>query len=174
MSGEKSQTLNWDEYFILLASLTACRSKDPNTKVGAVIVDMNHRILSTGYNGFPNGCSDDDFPWDKTNNDVTKTKYPYVVHAELNAILNAKRDLSYTSMYVTHYPCENCTKAIIQSGIKTVYYLHYKNNSGMSIVSKKMFKAAGILVIQLESNRNTLNKALEGLFENYTAQKWRV
>lgn len=115
--------------YMSMARLISQRSKDPNTQVGAVIVSEDDRILSIGYNGFPNGCSDDDFPWEKAAESEYDTKYPYVVHAELNAILNFRGDnkaLVNSTLYVTLFPCHECAKAIIQSGIKRIVYLDNK------------------------------------------------
>ena len=123
---KKENYLTWDEYFMAIAKLSAMRSKDPSTQVGACIVDKNNRILSIGYNGAPNGYSDDIFPWDREGNEL-ETKYPYVVHAEQNAILNARgKSLEGCSIYVNLFPCHDCARNIIQSGIKKVYYLEDK------------------------------------------------
>ena len=137
--------ITWDEYFMGVALLAAMRSKDPNTQVGACIVDKNHVILSTGYNGFPKGCSDDVFPWERTGED---TKYTYVVHAELNAILNSGgKDLRDSVLYVSLFPCNECAKAIIQSGISEVVYLSDKYETEPStLASKRMLQAAGVLL----------------------------
>ena len=138
-----------------VALLAAKRSKDPNTQVGACIVDENNIILSTGYNGFPIGCSDDEFPWNREGDD---TKYPYVVHAELNTILNATgRNLRRARIYVSLFPCNECTKAIIQSGIKEVIYLSDKYaDTPLNIASKKMLSSAGISVRHLEPTIDNL------------------
>ena len=118
---KREDYINWDEYFMGIAMLAARRSKDPSTQVGACIVSPDNIIISTGYNGMPKGCSDDEFPWDRTGED---TKYPYVVHAELNAILNANgRDLRGSRLYVALFPGNECAKAFIQSGVKVVRYL---------------------------------------------------
>jgi dCMP deaminase len=117
--------IGWNEFFMGVAELAAKRSKDPNTQVGACIVDINNKIIGTGYNGLPNGFSDDDFPWSKTG-DFLDTKYPYVVHAELNAILNSNMNLKNSIIYVTLFPCNECAKAIVQAGIKQVLYLDDK------------------------------------------------
>lgn len=142
--------ISWDEYFMGVALLAAMRSKDPNTQVGACIVDDEKRILSTGYNGFPSGCSDDEFPWEREGG-FTETKYPFVVHAELNAILNARgKNLSGAKIYVALFPCNECAKAIIQSGIKEIVYLSDKYaNEDNTIASKKMLNAAGIKLTHL-------------------------
>ena len=146
---KRSDVLSWDEYFMGLAHLSAKRSKDPSTQVGAVIVSDEHRVVSIGYNGFPNGCSDDEFPWDREG-DFSCTKYPYVVHAELNAILNSKHDLRGCSIYVSLFPCNECAKAIIQSGIRRIVYEYDKYaNTDSTIASKRMLKAAGIELYQL-------------------------
>ena len=122
MNFKRQDYINWDEYFMGIAALSALRSKDPNSQVGACIVSPENKILSMGYNGFPLGCSDDDFPWNR-DGEQWETKYPYVVHSELNAILNYRGgSLQGTKIYVTLFPCNECAKAIIQAGIKTVIY----------------------------------------------------
>ena len=140
---KRENYINWNEYFMGVAILASKRSKDPNTQVGACIVDENNIILSTGYNGFPYGCSDDEFPWDRSGED---TKYKYVVHAELNAILNARgKNLNNARIYVDLFPCNECAKAIIQSGIKEVVYLYDKYaDTKETIASKKMLASAGV------------------------------
>lgn len=146
---KRTDVLTWDEYFMGLAHLSAMRSKDPNTQVGAVIVSDEHRVVSIGYNGFPNGCSDDVFPWEREG-EFGSTKYPYVVHAELNAILNSKHDLHGCSLYVSLFPCNECAKAIIQSGITRIVYESDKYaDSATTIASKKMLHAAGVALEQL-------------------------
>ena len=144
------RVISWDEYFMGIAHLSAMRSKDPNTKVGACIVDKNNKILSVGYNGFPIGLSDDKFPWGREGG-FKDTKYAYVVHAELNAILNSNTNLSDSICYVTLFPCNECSKAIIQSGIKKVVYESDKYaESDMTLVSKQMLKEAGVELVQLD------------------------
>ena len=148
MNGEKRKDyLEWDEYFMAIAKLSAMRSKDPSTQVGACIVSNDNRILSIGYNGAPNGFSDEKFPWGRDGKNLD-TKYPYVCHAELNAILNyrgSKKDLEDARIYVDLFPCNECAKIIIQSGIKEVIYLSDKYaNSNSTIASKKMLNMAGI------------------------------
>ena len=146
---KRMDVLSWDEYFMGLAHLSAMRSKDPSTQVGAVIESGEHRVVSIGYNGFPNGCSDDEFPWDREG-DFGATKYPYVVHAELNAILNSKNDLRGCSIYVSLFPCNECAKAIIQSGISRIVYESDKYaDTDATIASKRMLRAAGVELYQL-------------------------
>lgn len=143
----KKEILNWDEYFMGLAVLSSMRSKDTHTKVGACIVNDKKRIIGLGYNGMPNNCSDDDMPWafGETN---LHTKYYYVVHAELNAIINSNQlDLTNCILYTTLFPCCDCCKAIIQSGIQEVVYLSDKySESESTIASKFMFKKASVKV----------------------------
>ncbi len=143
---KRSGYISWDEYFMGVSLLAAKRSKDPNTQVGACIVDSNNIILSTGYNGFPYGCSDDEFPWDRAGETAGQTKYPYVVHAELNAILNAGgRRVAGARIYVDLFPCNECAKAIIQSGIRTVIYDSDKYAlTPSNVASRRMFDAAGV------------------------------
>lgn len=137
--------------YMAMATLIAKRSKDPNTQVGAVIVSKYDRILSIGYNGFPNGCSDKDFPWAREAESEYDTKYPYVVHAELNAILNFRGDtkaLEGSTLFVTLFPCRECVKAIIQSGISRIIYLENKySNTDDYLEAKRMLKAANIITL---------------------------
>ena len=148
MNGEKRKAyLEWNEYFVAIAKLSAMRSKDPSTQVGACIVSNDNRILSIGYNGAPNGFSDEKFPWGREGENLD-TKYPYVCHAELNAILNyrgSKKDLEDARIYVDLFPCNECAKIIIQSGIKEVIYLSDKYaNSENNIASRKLFDECGV------------------------------
>ena len=120
MSEKRSDYLTWDEYFMGVAFLSGMRSKDPNTQVGACIVSDDNKILSMGYNGFPKGCSDDDFPWNRDAEDPLCSKYFYSTHSELNAILNYRGgSLEGAKLYVSLFPCNECAKAIIQAGIRT-------------------------------------------------------
>lgn len=136
--------------YMAMAKLISKRSKDPNTQVGAVIVSSDDRILSVGYNGFPNGCSDDEFPWARSAKREYDTKYPYVVHAELNAILNFRGDnkaFEGSTLYVTLFPCHECAKAIIQSGITRLVYLDNKYNDTEDFKeSLRMLKATSIMI----------------------------
>lgn len=143
----KKQTyLKWDEYFMGIALLSAQRSKDPNTSVGACIVSEDNKILSVGYNGMPRGCSDDDYPWERDAASDLENKYLYVCHAELNAILNyTGTNISHAKIYTTLFPCNECTKALIQTGIKEVIYLSDKYaDTSSTIAAKRMMKSAGI------------------------------
>jgi dCMP deaminase len=153
MTKKRNDYISWDEYFMGVAILASQRSKDPNTQVGACIIDSDKIILSTGYNGLPQGCSDDDFPWDR---EGEHTKYEYVAHAELNAILNNKgKSLRNATLYVTLFPCNECAKAIIQSGIKEIVYLSDKYNGTPSdIASKLMLDAAGVKYRKFTSDKN--------------------
>lgn len=154
--------LNWDDYFMSVALLSGMRSKDPSTQVGACIVNKNNIIESIGYNGLPKGCSDDEFPWEREGNSL-ETKYLYVVHAELNAILNAKgKDLTGCSIYVALFPCNECAKAIIQSGIKEVVYLSDKYANTDSVkASKKMFNASNVQLRQLIAREKNIQFSLD-------------
>ncbi len=145
MSTKREDYISWDEYFMGVAHLSGMRSKDPNTQVGACIVSNDNKILSMGYNGFPRGCSDDEFPWDREG-DTLDTKYPFVTHSELNAILNYRGgSLEGTKLYVSLFPCNECAKAIIQAGITKVVYASDKyKGTPSNIASKKMFDAAGV------------------------------
>ncbi|MDD4679784.1 MAG: dCMP deaminase family protein [Clostridia bacterium] len=155
---KRKDYISWDEYFMGIALLSGYRSKDPSTPVGACIVDSkSNRILSVGYNGFPIGCSDDEFPWERDGNTLD-TKYPYVVHAELNAILN-NRSASFegNKIYTTLFPCNECTKAIIQAGIKEIIYLSDKYADSDSVkASKKMLQQTGVKLRQFDSTLEKL------------------
>ena len=157
MSDKRNGYISWEEYFMGVALLAAERSKDPNTQVGACIVDDQNRILATGYNGFPQGCSDDDFPWNR-DEALGETKYQFVVHAELNAILNARgKSLAGSKLYVGLFPCNECAKAIIQAGVSEVIYLSDKYASTPStMASKRMLNSAGIKLTQLKPTRASL------------------
>lgn len=146
-SGKRRDYISWDDYFMSTAILSAKRSKDPSTQVGACIVDDNNRIVSIGYNGFPRNCHDDIFPWTKDNDDPIDCKNMYVVHAEANAILNAinSNSVSGTRIYTTLFPCNECTKLLIQSGIKQIIYLSDKYSEKPAFrASRKMLDYVGI------------------------------
>ena len=155
---KRTDYISWDEYFMGIAMLAARRSKDPNTQVGACIVSQDNIIISTGYNGMPKGCSDDEYPWDRKGENEAETKYPYVVHAELNAILNANgRDLRGSRIYDALFPCNECANAIIQSGVKEVLYLSDKYKDSMStLASKRMMDSAGVKYTQLRTNLDSI------------------
>ena len=157
MNDKRRDYISWDEYFMGVALLAAQRSKDPSTQVGACIIDGDKRILSTGYNGFPKGCSDDEYPCNRDES-LGETKYQYVVHAELNAILNASgKSLSGATVYVGLFPCHECAKAIIQSGIKEVIYLSDKYHDTPSMTaSRKMLDSAGVKYRQIKLTRSQL------------------
>ena len=150
--------ISWDEYFMGVAELSSKRSKDPTTQVGACIVGANNHILSLGYNGMPSGCDDNDMPWSR-DGEVLKTKYPFVCHAELNAILNNNGNKLYGSrIYTTLFPCNECAKAIIQSGIKSVIYKMDKYASTDSVIAaKRMFDLAGVKYEQYKPSNKTIS-----------------
>ena len=145
---KREDYISWDEYFMGVAMLSAARSKDPNTQVGACIVSQDNKILSMGYNGFPIGCSDDEFPWNR-DGEPYDNKYFYTTHSELNAILNYRGgSLEGSKLYVTLFPCNECAKAVIQSGIRTVIYANDKYADTPSVrASKRMLNAAGVEMI---------------------------
>ncbi len=142
---KREDYLSWDEYFMGVASLSAMRSKDPSTQVGACIVNADKRIISMGYNGMPKCCSDDEFPWDREGNPLD-SKYLFVCHAELNAILNsAGGNVRGCTVYTTLFPCNECAKAIIQAGISEVVYMSDKYaTTDSTLAAKKMFDTAGV------------------------------
>ncbi len=167
MSNKRDNYLNWDEYFMAIAKLSSMRSKDPSTQVGACIVSQENRILSIGYNGTPNGFHDDEFPWLREGAPL-ETKYMYVVHAERNAILNyrgSRKDLENSKIYVDLFPCNECAKEIIQSGIKEVIYLSdkYKDTNEV-IASKKLFDTCKVTYRKLENiNENKITIDLKNI-----------
>lgn len=159
MSGSKKRTdyISWDEYFMGIALFSAARSKDNNTQVGACIVSEDNKILSVGYNGMPTGCNDDDMPWAREG-DFLDTKYPFVCHAELNAILNSNQaSLRGARLYVSLFPCNECAKAIIQSGIREIVYLEdkYADTDGTR-ASKRMFSLTGVKLRQYTPTGRTV------------------
>ena len=154
---KRDNYLSWDEYFMGIAFLSGMRSKDPSTQVGACIIDEDKKIIGIGYNGFPIGSSDDNMPWDKEG-EFLETKYPYVVHAELNAILNSIKSLKNCTIYVTHFPCNECAKAIVQSGIKKVIYFSDKHKSLDSTkASRRIFENAGVKTEHLKMEKEKIN-----------------
>ncbi len=158
---KRENYLSWDEYFMGVALLSAQRSKDPGTQVGACIVGQDNKILSMGYNGMPIGCPDDDMPWDR-DGDPLNTKYLFVCHAELNAILNHGRaGLEGSKVYTTLFPCNECAKAIIQSGIREVIYLQDKYADSDSVIaSKRMFDMTGVTYRPFEMSQKSVTLEL--------------
>ncbi|MDR0832250.1 MAG: dCMP deaminase family protein [Bacillales bacterium] len=146
------KTIPWVDYFMGVAKLASLRSKDPHTQVGACIVNSENKIVSVGYNGLPTGLKEENYPWQEINGQLHETKYAYVVHAELNAILNTNRNSSLkgTTIYTTLFPCNECVKAIIQAGIKKIVYLEDKYQSSPPIIAaRKMLDDAGIIYVQV-------------------------
>lgn len=165
---ERTDYISWDRYFMGIARLSAMRSKDPRTQVGACIVDSENRILSVGYNGMPRGCKDSEFPWGRSATDHNDTKYPYVVHAEMNAILNFRGGtLEGSTLYVTMSPCCECAKAIIQVGIRKVIYADEWRDSE---ATRRMFEAAGVEYVQYKDRKLGLIYKVDVLNSLYDAQ----
>lgn len=164
MTEKRTSYLNWDDYFMATALLSSKRSKDPSTQVGAVIVDRDNRIVSIGYNGFPRGCDDDEFPWGKPNNDYEHKKM-YVVHAEANAILNKNSaNIKGMKLYTTLFPCNECAKLVVQSGITEIYYLSDKHEKNPAFrASKRMFDAVGIVYKQYLPTQKKITIDFEAL-----------
>lgn len=159
----KKDYISWDEYFMGVAVLSAKRSKDPNTQVGACIVNQNKRIIGIGYNGLPFGCEDNEYPWENSKDlHDLDTKYPYVVHAEPNAILNSTSNLEGATIYVTLFPCNECAKLIIQSGIKKVVYFSDKyEGTNSNIASKRMFDSAKVIYEVMKEVKVDIHDALD-------------
>ena len=150
--------ITWDEYFMGIAKLSAKRSKDPNTQVGCCIVNEDKRIVAVGYNGMPRGCDDNKFPWNIKDGKLQDTKYAYVVHAELNAILNATTPLKDCILYVTLFPCNECAKAIIQAGIKELVFEDNKyEGADFDLAAKKMLQFTNIKVRQFKGEKIELD-----------------
>lgn len=159
---KRQDYISWDEYFMGVALLSAMRSKDPNTQVGACIVNEDKKIIGLGYNGLPKGCDDEIFPWDREG-EFLETKYPYVCHAELNAILNSTLSLKNCTIYVALFPCHECSKAIIQSGIREIVYLSDKyTGTESNRASKRMLDSAGVTYRKLENVRESITLVFEG------------
>ena len=158
MSSKRTNYLSWDEYFMAVALLSAQRSKDPNTQVGACVANKQNKIVGVGYNGFPWGCSDDELPWER-DGEFLQTKYPYVCHAELNAVLNSiSRDLRGCRIYVGLFPCNECTKVIIQAGIEEIIYLSdkYAETDAVKASKRMLDTSANISYRQLVTSRTSL------------------
>ena len=157
MSVKRTDYLSWDEYFMAVALLSAQRSKDPSTQVGACVANSLNKIVGVGYNGFPWGCSDDDLPWDREG-DYLDTKYPFVCHAELNAVLNSITfDLRDCRIYVALFPCNECTKVIIQAGIREIIYLSDKyKDSDFVKASKIMLEKSNTSYRQFKPERESV------------------
>jgi dCMP deaminase len=155
---KRTDYLSWDEYFMSIALLSAHRSKDPNTQVGACVANEENKIVGVGYNGFPRGCSDDELPWDRQGK-FLETKYPFVCHAELNAVLNSiSRDLRNCRIYVGLFPCNECTKVIMQAGIKEIIYLSdkYKDTDQVKASKLMLDKSPSISYRRLETGRQSI------------------
>ncbi|RKX21649.1 MAG: cytidine deaminase [Candidatus Zixiibacteriota bacterium] len=162
MTTKRTDYISWEEYFMAVAQLSAMRSKDPNSQVGACIVNESKRIIGIGYNGFPIGCSDDELPWGREG-DLLDTKYPYVCHAEMNAITNAtsKADLDGATLYVSLFPCNECAKLVVQVGIREVVYLADKyHDQDIFIAARKIFDMAGINCRKLVPDKEAISLSL--------------
>jgi len=162
MTKKRDDYLSWEEYFMAVAQLSAMRSKDPNTQVGACIVNRNKRIIGIGYNGFPTGCSDDELPWEREG-DLLQTKYPYVCHAEMNAITNSsnKADLEGATLYVSLFPCNECAKLMVQVGIREVVYLEDKyHDQDIFVAARRIFDMAKVKYRQLQPGRQSIRLKL--------------
>ena len=156
---KRADYLSWDEYFMGIALLSSMRSKDPSTQVGACIVNAEKRIISMGYNGMPHCCDDDEYPWG--HEEGLNSKYLYVCHAELNAILNSNTSVRGCTVYTTLFPCNECAKAIIQAGVAEVVYLSDKYADSDSVrASKRMFDSAGVVYRPYAVSEKTVELSL--------------
>ncbi len=165
MAGKRTDYISWDDYFMGIAILSAHRSKDPNSQVGACLVSPDNKIVGIGYNGFPLRCSDDELPWEREAASPYDTKYPYVCHAELNAVLNANTsNLSGCRIYVTLFPCNECSKLLIQSGVRKIIYLSDKyHETILCKAARRMLDMAGVAYapFQPQTERITIDFARE-------------
>ena len=154
---KRTDYISWDEYFMGIAVLSGKRSKDPNTQVGACVVNAQNKIVGVGYNGLPIGCSDEDFPWQK-NGEFLDTKYPYVCHAELNAIINnIGINLAGCRIYTALFPCNECSKAIIQAGLNEVVFLSDKyNGTEVSKASRRLLEASGVRFRKVDIKQSSI------------------
>jgi dCMP deaminase len=160
---KRQDYLSWNDFFMGVACLAAQRSKDPRTQVGSCLINNDNKIIGVGYNGFPIGCSDDEFPWGRTDNPL-ESKDLFVAHSELNTITNCvdRAELKGSTMYVTLFPCSECAKIIIQSGIRKVYYLDDKYKSTDSVIaSKRMFDASGVNYEQFVPDKEKIEITLK-------------
>lgn len=159
---KRDNYISWGDFFMGIAVLAAQRSKDPNTQVGSCIVNSKNRIIGVGYNGMPNGCSDDILPWGK---DVvaSKSKYAVVVHSEVNSIVNVIdfKELPESTLYCTLFPCNECAKLIIQSGIKKVVFLSDKyDGDEYNLIAKGIFNMAGVKYEKFQPGVDQINLVL--------------
>lgn len=163
MTKKRSDYLSWDEYFMALALLSGLRSKDPSTQVGACVVNSQNKVVGVGYNGFPWGCSDDTLPWAREGA-YLDTKYPYVCHAELNAVLNAiSNDLRGCKIYVALFPCNECTKVIVQAGIREIVYLSDKyRDTDVVRAAKIIMDESGVTYRQFKTSRKSILLSFHG------------
>jgi len=163
MTSKRTDYISWEEYFMAIAQLSAKRSKDPSSQVGACIVNSRKRIIGIGYNGFPTGCSDDELPWTREG-EYLETKYPYVCHAEMNAITNAsnKAELDGATIYVSLFPCNECAKLMVQVGIKEVVYLSVKHyDEDIFVAARRIFDMAGVKYRKLTPAHKEIDLKLE-------------
>jgi dCMP deaminase len=163
-----SDHISWDEYFMSIAILVSLRSKDPSSKVGAVLVQDN-KILGTGYNGFPSGCDESRFPWDREvdSKGWINTKYPYVIHAEANALMNTVAERREAELYVTMHPCNECAKLLIQGGVRQVTYLSDKHHESEAFVAaRKLLEVTGVVVKKMDPARLNIDLMVEQ-FKSY-------
>ncbi|WP_338984592.1 dCMP deaminase family protein [Spiroplasma endosymbiont of Diplazon laetatorius] len=154
---KRDNYIDWDTYFLAMVQLNAMRSKDPSTQVGCVIVNDLKQVVSTGYNGLPRGLDDNNYPWSREG-ELEDTKYPYIVHAELNAILSSKDSVRGCEIYTSLFPCNECTKSIIQSGIKRIIYSSDKYDETVeNKIAKKMLKEANVEFVFKKEVKVTIN-----------------
>jgi len=162
MLAPKSDIITWDDFFMGVCKLAAERSRDPSTAVGCCIVDDFNNIVGVGFNGLPRGCDPNLFPWDREGG-FLDTKYAYISHSETNALDNADRSkVRGSRLYVSLFPCNECSKRIIQNGIKEVIFLSDKyHNTDAAEASRRLLVAAGIKTRQFVCNRHQVILDLE-------------
>lgn len=170
--GPREERLSWPDYHMLLALVASGRSPDPNTQVGAVLVNKQNQILATGYNGFPRGITTNVFPWDRDKENPLDNKYAYVVHAEKNAVVNANASVAGATCYVTMFPCNECAKDLIQAGVKKIVYLENPYKDGwQSQAAERMFQHLDIQMVQHRWSQPSIESYLEVLCQRVSSQE---
>lgn len=161
---KRKNYISWDDYFMWIALLSSKRSKDPWKRVGACIVNDKNKIIWIWYNGFPIWCSDDELPWNSEADDILDKKNTYVVHSEVNAILNSIEKLDNSKLYVLLFPCNECAKIIIQSWIKEVVYLKEYRYTKIVEATKRMFNLSWIKTRKLNPKEKEIKLNFDNLF----------
>ncbi|KRY51242.1 Deoxycytidylate deaminase, partial [Trichinella britovi] len=154
---KREDYISWTDYFMGVALLSSKRSKDPIMQEGACIVNSDNHIIGVGYNGMPAGCSDDRMPWADQANSILETKHPYICHAALNAVVNKiSNSAKGCCLYTTHLPCSHCAGLLIQSGVKSVYFLKNSLDTISTAATERLFKESGVHYEQYKTQTNKI------------------